>query len=325
MRPASEVLRRSFNNTIANWQLLLFRIGESILLLAIFIGVLIATIIPLAISAGLGNFRDLNAESAAPLIVSLIVRHWMLIIYLLVAVTVVLTIFVVIHSAIEAGSAAVYLEAERAASISRSLSYERFSAFTLPSWLSGVKRGWWPVFWIYNIAWTIATIVIAAPALIASLAAMVLAAGSAGLAIAAGCLGLLATLALAIGVSIVTNVCVKKATVLAMARNVPAREALREAWSSFRLDPARQITVAVILLVVGIGGGAAISVMSSPFGFSDSLTWQLVTSPLRILGSLVSAGFSAAMAGWLLAAFASMSAEQGASGNAGAGSDPATQ
>ncbi|MEO8036844.1 MAG: hypothetical protein ABI837_20605, partial [Acidobacteriota bacterium] len=240
----------------------------------------------------------------------LLLAHLGFVAYLLATLIVVGTVFIITHSAIEAGSAAVYLEGERIADAGRSTTMERFGAFTFESWWGGVVRGWWPVFWIYNLAWGAAALIILAPALLASLASMLLASVALAAAIGVGCLGLVVTLLLAVVVSVLTNVCVKKATVLALAGALPAREALRESWRDVRADFGRQLTVAVILIVIAIGGAGVISMMSAGLSFGHTLAWQLITSPVRIVSSLLNAAFGALTSGWFLAAFSSMAAER---------------
>jgi hypothetical protein len=308
-RPATEVLRRSLENTLANWPLLALRLAESLVFLALVVVAIIALIVPLAVSAGLGNFPKIEPDEIMKMLPALFFDHLLFIAYVLGMVLVVGTIFMVTHSAIEAGSAAVYLDGERAGSLSRSTKMERFDTFTLDTWWSGVRRGWWTVFWIYNIAWSAAALVILAPVLIAAVGSLLLSTASVAAAIGIGCLGLLLTILVLLVTSVVTNVWVKKATVLALSGSPTAREALRESWREGRADPGRQLTVAVILIVVAVGGSGVISMMSAGISFGHSLTWQVLMSPVRLVSSLLNAAFSAMMSGWFLAAFASFTAE----------------
>lgn len=309
-RTATEVLRRSLENTLANWPLLVLRLAESLLLLGLIIMALVALIVPLAVSIGLGDFKHVDPGEIAQMLPQLLLAHLGFIAYILGIVLVVATVFLITHSAIEAGSAAVYLEGERAADVRRSSTMERFDTFTFESWWEGVRGGWWRVFWIYNIAWSAASLVIAAPAVIASLATMALASVALAAAIGVGCLGIIVTLLMAVVVSVITNVCVKKATVMAVAGSLGASEALSASWREVRSDFGRQITVAVILIVIAVGGAGVISMMSAGLSFSHSLSWELITSPVRIVSSLLNAAFGALTSGWFLAAFSSMAAER---------------
>jgi hypothetical protein len=311
-RSATDVLRRGFDNMVANWPLLVLRVAEGVLFVGLAIASVIALVIPLFVSAGLSHFDpgQIDPNKLGQILVSLIVDHWLWVLYILFGLTVVLTLFIALHSAVEAGSAQVYLDGENAAAISRSVGRERFAVFSMDRWLEGVKRGWWATFWIYNIAWSVAALIIMLPLLLASL--LILVTGTGVGAIVVGCLALLVTLLLAVVVSIITNLWVQKAIVISVARLHGAMEALRESWQEATGDFARQFGVAFLLVLISVAGAAMIGTMSAglSIGGSHSISWQLVTSPIRIIVSLINTAYSAAMAGWFLACFTSLTVER---------------
>ena len=66
-RGATDVLRRGFELTLANWPLLLIRVAEQVIGMIIMIGALVAAVIPIAVSAGLGEpMRGLSTAAMAP-------------------------------------------------------------------------------------------------------------------------------------------------------------------------------------------------------------------------------------------------------------------
>ena len=68
---------------LANWPLIAIRIVESFLFLLIVIGSVVAAIIPIAVAAGFSNFDIANRDNAADAIASIVIGHWMLILYIL--------------------------------------------------------------------------------------------------------------------------------------------------------------------------------------------------------------------------------------------------
>jgi hypothetical protein len=315
-RSATDVLRRGFDNMVANWPLVAIRVAEGVLCAGLAIASVFALLVPLLVSAGLSHFdpnqfniNHLDPDRLGETLLAFLADHWVWILYLVLGITALLTLFIAIHSAVEAGSAQVYLDAEHAAAISRMTTRDRFSAFSMERWVEGVKRGWWATFWIYNIAWGVAGLIILLPLTLASL--VIVFTGTGVGAIVIGCLALLVTVLLAFAVSVVTNLWAQKAIVIAVARTLGARRALRESWAEATGDFARQFGVALLLLLIGIAGATMIASMSAGLSIGgQSLAWQLMVSPVRVVASLLNTVFSAAMAAWFLACFTSITLER---------------
>lgn len=287
-RSVTEVIRRGFDLTIANWPLLLLRIGEHVLIGAIAIASVVAIVIPIAVSAGLGNWHfDVDSEPVHQLL-TLLVEHWLLLVFVLVLITVVLVVFVAIHSFMQAGCTEVYLD----------------GPFSIDRWLAGGKRGWVPIFWIYNIAWLFAGVVLLIPIIpIPFLIAMT---GESTGAIVAGCALLALWGFFAIFVTLATVLWTMKATVLAMTRNLDARAALAEARRAIRLEPGPNFAVGFIMLVIWFGGTMFIGSLSGVMSIGHATPLALITAPLQLVISLVNAIFSSALESWILASFVSM-------------------
>ena len=114
-RSATEILRRGFESTLANWPLILIRIAEGIVFVGIVIAAVVAAVVPIAVAAGLSKFDISGASNPAEAVTAAIVQHWILIVYLLLILTLVLLVLVAIHSFVEAGTAQVFVDAERRA------------------------------------------------------------------------------------------------------------------------------------------------------------------------------------------------------------------
>src|SRR6185437_3436976 len=92
---------------------------------------------------------------------------------------IVLAVLMAIHSFVEAGSARVFVDAERnGAGVTRSR--ESFRAFNMDRWLQGGRASWWTVFWIYNIVWGVGGLILLIPLLL-TLGALFLVTETAGI------------------------------------------------------------------------------------------------------------------------------------------------
>lgn len=305
---ATDVIRRGFDNTVANWPLLLIRIGEGIVMMLLAVGAVLAIIIPLVVSLGLNATTFENPAGLAEMLAGTLADQWMVIVYVIAVVTLMLTVFVAVHSFVEAGSARVYIDGERIAGPATLGPRDRFKVFSADRWLEGGKRDWWSVFWIYNFAWAVASLVILVPFLFAAALIFIVREEPAAMA-GIGCLAAAVLIFFTIGVVVVTNIWCQKAIIVCAARTHRAIGALGEAWREFRADAGRHIGVALILfllMMVGTGVFASISAMT---GISDSPAFALAVMPIQLIGSFANTIFSTIMAAWFLACFAALSVD----------------
>ncbi|HUP49190.1 MAG TPA: hypothetical protein VNA04_10415 [Thermoanaerobaculia bacterium] len=302
---ATEVIRRGFENMVANWPLLLIRIAEGVLLMIVAVAAIVAAIVPVAVSLGLNAASAQNPEDLAELMVGVLADRWMVILYLFAVATILLITFVAVHSFVEAGSARVYVDGERAAGATPQARRPQFRMFSMERWLGGGKQDWWPVFWIYNVAWGAAGFVILAPLLVVA-ALMVLLHDNAPLMLGVTCLGLLVSLFVLVLVAVVTNVWCQKAIVVCVARTHRTTGALGQAWGDFRRDAGRHIAVALVLFLLMIVGSGVFASISFVGGMSDSPGFVLAMMPMQLIGTLANTVFSAMIGAWFLACFAAL-------------------
>jgi hypothetical protein len=299
-RSVAEVIRRGFEITLANWPVLLIRIAEHLVVGILAIASIIAIVIPIAVSAGLGHF-DIdpdNPNGAAGIVAQALIDHWVLLLFILLVISVVLIVFVAIHSFVQAGSTEVYLA----------------NQFTGDRFMAGGKRGWLPVFWIYNLAWLVAGVVLLVP--IIPVPFIILLTGQSVASIVIGCLWLAVWGFFAILVCLVTALWTMKAVVLvgrarsssgqAESLSYTARAALKAARAAIRAEPGRHFAVGFIMLVIWFGGSAFIGMFSGIASMGHATPLAIITAPLHLFLSLINAIFSAAVESWFLASFVSM-------------------
>ena len=297
-RSAIDVIRRGFENALANWPLILFRIAEGVVFGVIVIGAIIAAVIPVLVTAGFSKDVDYrNPENVAALIVGLFVEHWILVLYLLALFTLLLGVLIAVHSFVEAGCARIYIDGERKPG---------FKAFAADRWYRGGVGGWWAVFWIYNLAWSVGALVLLGP-LVLTLAGMLAVSGAAGR-VAIGCAGLGFTLLLLLPTAILIGMWTQKAIAVGVARTLGAVEALRAARREIKLDFGRHIAVMLVLMVIGFGAAMVISSMSFPLSFGDYR--RVSFFPMQIALSFVQSMASAAVHAWSLASFVALTEER---------------
>lgn len=305
---ATDVIRRGFDNTVANWPLLLIRIGEGIVMMMLVVGAVLAIIIPVVVSLGLNAATFENPTDLAETLAGTLINHWMMIVYVIAVVTLMLTVFVAVHSFVEAGSARVYIDGERIAGPATLGARDRFKVFSADRWLEGGKRDWWSVFWIYNFAWAAASLVILVPVLFAAALIFIVREEPAAMA-GIGCLAAAVLLFFTIAVVVVTNIWCQKAIIVCAARTHRAIGALGEAWREFRADAGRHIGVALILFLLMIVGAGVFASISAMTGISDSPAFALAVMPMQLIGSFANTIFSTIMAAWFLACFAALSVD----------------
>ncbi len=311
-RNVTDVLRRGLDSAMANWPVLLLRLAETVLVGMLVIATVLVVVVPMAISIGLSaaGLQDTIRSSDTPgqLLASLFAAHWLILVYILVAISLALLVAVGVHSFVMAGSARIFVEAERAAGAVAG-PRQSFAVFSFDRWVAGGSEVWWPVFWIYNIAYGVAGIVILLPLL--PIAILIALFQQAAAAIALSCLGLLIVAFVSIVVLIVTNIVCQKAIIIAAQRRIDGTTALREAWRAMRADFGRHFAVAFIMMVLLFGGTGVLAMVSIGFAapaMSHSLA-GLMFMPMRLLTSFASSIFSAMIGNWFIASFAALSPE----------------
>lgn len=311
-RGVFDVLRRGLDNTAVNWPLILLRLGETLLFGLITVVAVLAALLPLLVSIGIHVANIDTPEDAAAAMVMLMQR-WMLLLWIIIVASVLLLFFVAIHAFVQAGAARVYVDGERIAGPQVEGERSRFRVFSMDRWMAGGGAGWWTVFWIYNLAWGVAGLVMMLPLIPVGVLMYVLREQPPAVA-ATGCFGLLAALLFLIVVGAVTGMWTNRAIAHWAVHAAAATESLAAGWRAMFADLGRHLLVMLAVLVVGFAGSMFFASFSMFASFGESIgdtgTFVAITLPLRIAGSFLSSVFSAAVGNWYLASYAGLAAER---------------
>lgn len=309
-RPVFEILRRGVDNTVANWQVILFRIAEMVIFAVLTVAAVVVALVPVLVSVGIELSQIDTPEQLLEAMASLMTK-WILLIWVAVAITVLLIVFVALHSVIEAGSARVYVDGERNAGPAMDGPRRRFHVFTMERWWSGAREGWWTVFWIYNLAWTVAGLILLIP-LLPTLIGMLVFREQPPAAIVTGCFGMLVTGLLMIVVGVTTGMWVNRAIADWAVHGTGSRESLSSAWQAIKRDLGRHLLIFIAVIVVSMAASSFFASFSFLAGVSTTINqdgfFQLFMAPVRLLTSLLSSIVSSIVSAWYLASYSSLAA-----------------
>jgi hypothetical protein len=304
-RNISEVLRRGFDVTVANWPVVALRIAESIVLAGIVIVSILAAVLPAIVAAGLSKDDIVNSADPGGAVISWMIGHLMLFVWMLALAFVVLGVLMILHAFVEGATAQIFVDAERAAKVRND-----FHAFSIDRWLAGGMASWWRIFWIYNLAWSVGLAIVLVP-LMLTIVGMLVVSDTTGR-IVVGCAGLAMAVLVLIPIAIATSIWCTKAITICVARSLLAREALRLAWREIRADLGRHLAIALIVFVLSIALNSVVSGFSIPMTFSSHQipSMTLLFAPVRIIGGVIQGVISAAIGSFLIACFVSMTEER---------------
>jgi len=311
LRQIGDILRRGFDNTVANWQLMLVRIAGILVILAAVAAAVIAVVVPLAISIGISKDTFLSGSDPREIMTSLVADHGLLIIGVLVGFGVAIFVAMLVFTFVEAGVVSVYVDGERAASSTSSIpTRDHFRVFSGERWLAGAKAFWKPVFGVFNIVWGVAALLLLIPAALL-IPLFVLGAGNKSPAlIGIGCLGVGFSFLLFFLVALVGGILAQKAVVLTAAEQLTAMEALRMAWYDLRHDFGRHILVFLVMMAVSIGVSGIFSMAGFAAGIAGQGVGALFAFPVRIAINVASTAVSTALGCWYLATFAALAQDR---------------
>lgn len=320
-RSITDVLRRGLDTTIANWPVIVLRIGESLLFAGIVIASILAAVIPAVVAAGLSKDDIVNSSDPGGALISWLIGHFMLFVWMLALGFLVLGVLIAIHAFVDGGSTQIYVDGERAAAKRgpsapsagpESPTWVRsdFNAFTIDRWLAGGAACWWRIFWVYNLAWSVSLIFVLVP-LVVTIIAMLAISDTTGR-IVVGCSGVALSVLILIPVGIVTSIWCKKAITICVARATSASESLRQGWREFRKDLGRHLAIALIMFVLSLALNSLVSGFSIPMSFTEHRipTAALMFAPIRLVAGVIQGMVGAAIGSCFLACFVSMTEER---------------
>jgi hypothetical protein len=309
-RNVTDVLRRGFDSTIANWPVIALRIAETVVVAGIVIAAILAAIVPAVVAAGLSKDDIINSADPGGAVIEWLIGHLFLFVWIFALGFLVLGVFIAIHAFVEGGAAQIYVDGERKASKQPAYVRDAFRAFSIDRWLAGGAAAWWRIFWIYNLAWSIGLVFVLVP-LVITIMAMIAVSDTTGR-VVIGCAGLALAVLILIPVSIVTSIWCTKAITICVARAASARESLRLGWRAIRADLGRHLAVAVIMFVISLALNSLVSGFSIPIRLSEHRvpSMALMFAPIQLIVGVVQGMVGAAIGSWLLACFVSMTEER---------------
>ena len=310
-RGVFDVLRRGLDNAVANWGLIVVRVIEVFVFVAITIASVLAVVVPILVSIGI-QISDIKRPEDAESALIALMGKWMLLIWIFLAICAVMLVFVAIHSLVTAGCARVLVDGDRQAGPPVEGPRSRYHAFSAARWWAGAKAGWWTVFWIYNFAWGVAGLILLVP-LLPTLALTLIFRDDPAIAITSGCIGLALSVMLMIVVGVVTGIWTNRAIADWAAERMGASAALSGAWRAIKADLARHVLIALAMIVIAIAGSSLFS-MFSVFaalgeGMHRTMTINFFTMPLRLFGTVLNWIFSSFVANWMFAAYGALAVE----------------
>jgi hypothetical protein len=306
-----DTLKRGGENAIANWQLSLIRFIEILAFCALaFIGIIVA-LVPLFVSLGIRLSEIHDADDMQSVMMTLL-EQWPVFIWFGVGMFAMFAFFVVVHSYVEAGCARVFVDADRAAGPATTGAKGRYRVFSVSRWFAGAREGGWRVFWIYNLAWTVAALILLIP-LIPVAALMFVFRSNPAVSAGVGCLGILVVLLFGIVLGLVTGMWTNRAIANWAAQRSTARHALATGWRAVKMDFGRHLLIALAIIVVALAGSSAFSSFSMFGSFGHSMRGDniinVMTAPVRMFGAILSWAFSALIGSWYLASYSALSVE----------------
>lgn len=310
-RGVFDTLRRGLDNAVANWGLIVVRVVEVVILAGLTIAVALAALVPMLVSIGIAVNDIGSIDDVEQLVVSL-GEHWTWLVWIFLGISVLLLVFVAAHSFVEAGCARVAVDGDRAAGPAVEGPRSRFRAFSMARWFDGGKSGWWTVFWIYNLGWSVGGLILLLP-LIPTAILMLLSRDTPTVGLAVGCFGLALTFLLFLLVAVVTSMWIARATANWAVDGTGAVAALSTAWASLKADAGRHLLIALALIVVALAGSSFFASFSyfAALGevFQRDSMVQIITIPVRLIGTLLNWSFSAFVSSWYLGAYAALAVE----------------
>ena len=241
-----------------------------------------------------------HPDRAAELMIALITEHGMLIAYLIVLGTVLLTLILAVRAFVEGGTTRILFDGDAAAETRGG-----FAAFDVQRWFDGGKSAWWPIFLIYNIIGCFAVLGALLPLVVVG---ALIAIGGTGSAIV-GCIVVPILIIAIIVLAIVAALWNQKAIVICVARGLGAMAAVRAGWRELMDDFSRHLGVGALVALITFGAAAVLSIMSMGAGFGNRAGLALAFAPMQMIASFAQSAVSAAAGTWFIACFVALTGD----------------
>jgi hypothetical protein len=308
-----DTLKRGGENALANWQLSLIRFIEIFAFCALAVLGIIIALVPLLVSLGI-RLTEIHTPDDMESAMRTLLQEWPAFVWFFAGMFLLFVVFVLVHSYVEAGCARLFVDADRAAGPATTGPKGRYRVFSVSRWFAGAREGGWRVFWIYNLAWTVAALILLIP-LIPVAALMFVFRGNPAVSAGVGCLGILVVLLFGIVLGLITGMWTNRAIANWAAERSTARHALSTGWRAVKTDFGRHLLITLAIIVVALAGSSVFSSFSMFGSFGTSIhgrdIYNFMTAPIRMFGTILSWAFSSLIGSWYLASYSALSVESG--------------
>lgn len=291
--------RRGLENLLGNWQLILIASAESVVLFAVvFLPFIVFGYSKWKASASVDEFL----ESILQMYVA-VFENPLILLVLFVAVIVVGTVALVVHSMVISGIVRVYIDGEVRMGSSEEVSYDvRPKTFSLSQWWTAAKAYWFEVFLIYNIVWGLSALIILVPIV----PLLILAFTSSGddrllvILLAGGGIWLLLTVIVAFFSRAWSHLAIARA----IEDDLGVISSSKSALDLIAREPVNTLALVVVMALISLGAGIGGSVVT--FSSEGMPSVMVLSVILGIAGWLINVIISSAAALWMVAGFVSM-------------------
>ncbi|HEX8153571.1 MAG TPA: hypothetical protein VF698_10615 [Thermoanaerobaculia bacterium] len=307
-RSPFDILRRGFDNVLANWPLLIVRLGEAAALVVAGLTLLALAALPAIAYVGVTALPQFDSLEDVAGLAPLLLGYWGVALYAIVAASVVLMILVAVHSFVEAGMLRIYVDGERAAGAMVEAPRDLYPRYSWDRFRAGAKAGWLTIFWIYNAIWGVWGMAVLIP-LLPTLAGVLLLRDEPQTALGVGCVGIAIAILVMIPATIACSLWSTKALVTSVARDSGTRDSMRIAWREVRTDFVRHFVVTLIVIVVSMAASSFVSSFGYLAALGRSGAFRLIMIPMQLIIWILSTFISGATSSWLAASYAAITPE----------------
>ena len=306
-----DTIRRGLDNALANWGLIIVRVVELVVMAAIAVTAVLAMVVPILVSIGV-RLADIRSPDDVESTMMTLMEQWTLVVYVFLGLILLTIVLVAVHSVVAAGCARVQVDGDRMAGPFVDGPRSRYHAFSMERWWAGARDGWWTVFWIYNLAWGVAGLILLIP-LLPTLVLTIVFYDTPPVALASGCIGLAVSLMLMIVVGVVTGIWTNRAVADWALQRTGAAASLSSAWAAIKADLGRHVVIAIAMIFIAIAGSSFFASFSYMAAFGEMMhktaAVHFFTIPVRLVGTFANWTFSSFIASWIFGAYAALAVE----------------
>lgn len=302
-----ETVQRAYRNVVANWPVMLIRVAEQVAMVVLIVAGAILLLVPFIMTGVLSDLSELSGDPAQ-IALGFFLANPLAIIGAFVALTIVITAVMALHSFVQAGTVGIYLDSAPSAQSIGPLR-DALSSFSTETFISYGRRFWWPVFLIFNVIWGIFSILLLAP--VSGAILLFTRMKENPQAVAWGCSLLVVFFLILVVAGMFATVWSDLAIALSVRRSLGVRDSLQAALTLMMRRFLDLLMVIVILIAISIGVTIVFAAIFGVIGVVSMLPLMaILTLPIQIVLSLLQSIASVFLSCWFLAAVVAIVAEE---------------